>query len=681
MIAKEILAQIEGFAEKTLLHIDMLHAIGNMLESVPLPIDIEMPSVYAEKNIVLDSSVSGMTGPFSYFYVPYWRPCADFYHPSSPGKIQVILKCAQSGGSQGVAVPFAVWTVAQDPCNFMVTSANEYLSEKFVSTRFDPACESAGITKLFRPNVIRARNAKTGNTSAHKEFRGGNAFFNSVGAVDSIGKQISLKKGFFDDWSAAEVADGAQGNLYNLLQLRFNTNAFTQKQTYCSTPEMDPDPTVLLYERSDKRLWHIPCPCCGELIALEIEITSKSGLRCGLIYDKDDRNVYIRDSERYRCQLCEREWKEPLKYEAIRAGREIPTAIPIDPDIRGVRINSLYGMPWADGWGVLAKEHSEIHETGKPDVDKLKVFRNLREALPFSAEEMRADTSGLSRHIGDYNYGEVPDIFADEIGAGEIVGITIGVDCAGLDNDARLDFEIVAWTTSWQSFSILEGQLGTYSADRAIRDMPGRKKLGYNLGDGGVWAELADLINRRWPMQSGHGSMRAILTMIDGRWQGDAVRAFCQSGKVVAFPCQGDSGRTVNKLYRPGETGMQFYKSTPSEPGVYSLHPNLIKARVYKDFEVEFGNELIMPANYACFPIPADGKYSPEFFKQLNSEEPKAISDKRGRGKGFYFEKKAGVQNHKLDARCYARVGMQIAADMECGKQRTTLEDFAGKLR
>ena len=652
---------------------DVLEGLRDILSNVNLPTEPLLPSDFAEKYISLDSSVSGQQGPLSYYYTPYWRECADFYHPSRAGKIQVIAKCAQSGGSQCVAVPVAVWTVAQSPCNMMVTSANDYLSEKFVSTRFDPACASAGIMNKFRPAVIRARNAKTGNTSAHKEFGGGNLFFRSVGSVDSIGKQIMLKRGFFDDWSSAEVADGQQGNLFNLLQLRFNTNAYTQKQTYCSTPELSPDPTFLLYERSDKQLWHVPCPCCKQKIPLEIEATMQNGDRAGLIYDTDKQGVYIAGTARYKCQKCGGVWQESQKFKAIREGEWLATCTPIDPEIIGRRLNSLYAPPWADGWEVLAKERAAIYEGTKPDIDKLKVFRNLREALPFAAEEAGSNTFDLQSHIGDYEPGEVPDVYAQEVGAGEIVAITIGVDLGGVQDDARLDYEVVAWTTNWQSFSIMEGEIGTYTSDRLIKNNEHRKRWSYSLGvENSVWPELVRLINNRWPLQSGIGSMKAIMTFVDYGYKGDEVAIFCQSGSVVAAPAKGD-GRDLYSMIK--DTEQRYFKRSVGVAGLITVCSNVNKARVHKDFGAVW-REGVMPAHYCCFPRPLYGKYNGSFFAQMESEEAKVEADRKGKAKGFYFKLKSGHQNHKFDARCLARAAMQYTADNVAKKINATMEEF-----
>ena len=74
-------------------------------------------------------------------------------------------------------------------------------------------------------------------------------------------------------------------------------------------------------------------------------------------------------------------------------------------------------------------------------------------------------TSRFSRILDSF---VLPDVRCDEVGAGEIILITAGVDCGGTVDDARLDYEIVAWTSNGQSFSIGTGEIGTHSNNKKI---------------------------------------------------------------------------------------------------------------------------------------------------------------------------------------------------------------------
>ena len=132
-----------------------------------------------------------------------------------------VMKGAQIGLTEGLIVNGICWIIANNPGNIMALSANEDLSREMIESRLDQGIKSCGIQHLIRPNTIRKRNNRTGDTSQSKEFAGGRLFAGSVQGIDKLGKQRSIKYGFFDDFESAPVADKDQGNIFELLQQRF----------------------------------------------------------------------------------------------------------------------------------------------------------------------------------------------------------------------------------------------------------------------------------------------------------------------------------------------------------------------------------------------------------------------------------------------------------------------------
>lgn len=649
-------------------------AFKNIASKIPVLEKIPLVSEWAEANISLTRDVSPVTGPYSYEHTPYWREPADFFHPDSPDHIMVIVKGGQSGATQGVVVPVSVHTVACDPCNIMVTSANKDLSDKFVNTRFDPAIDSAGLTHLLRPNVIRSKNAKTGNTDSHKIFAGGNGYFNSVGSIDSNGKQISLTKGLFDDWSASKLADSKQGNLFSIIDQRFNTSAFTQKRGYISTPEMSPDPTWILYLQGDQRKWFVPCPCCGEMIELKFNDTVE-GKKVGLIYDTDENGKLIEGTVRYRCQECYGEFTEREKFRIMGKGKWIATSEPQNKGWRSYHLSALYGAPNMYSWTDIVLAWIKVFSSGKCDPDKLKPFNNLMLGIPFEDLGAEADTNILMSNSGAYQYNTIPDLTAESFGCDPILMVTVGVDLGGTPDDARIDYEVVAWTTSMQSFSIDEGTIGTFSNNKKIKDDPERIKWSYRFGSYNcVWNVLDEIGNRKYSFESDvNYCVQPYIVCIDYGHLPEYVDSYILRGTTPAVPVKGNG----DLPYVPG-SDLPLYSKSSEKVGLYSIKTNYIKSLVMKNADIDWDSSKgVQPAGFMNFPEIADGKYQPNgYFKQLTGEKKELAMTKAGTAKGFIWKPKPGFENHKFDCRCYAYVGVQIAADLATGKQKTSLPDL-----
>lgn len=636
---------------------------NKIISSISLPKPQDKVSEWAEKNIVLGRDVSPLPGPFRYDPTPHWREVVD-----SKAKYIVILKGGQSGATQCVVVPKSLHTIAQNPCNIMITSGNEDLSAEFVSTRLDPAIASAGLQNKIRPSVQKKRNAKTGDTDKVKQFDGGNMFLCSVGAIDRVGKQKSLTVGIFDDWSASKMSDKKQGNLYSILQQRFNTSAFTKQQIFISTPEVDPDPTYELFLKGDQRKWHLPCPCCGSMIDLRWTDVI-NGERVGVIYEKDIEGQLIESSIRYKCQDCFDTFEEKEKYKMYRHGQWIATARPINPDWESYHINSLYGAPNMDGWDILAREWLSIYESGSCDEAKMKAWKNLRMGEPSFEEVKQSDASGIMTNLPGYNVGEVPNALSNSLGCGNILFLTAGVDFGGVEKDGRIDVEVVGWAENGQSFSIWQESLGTYSPNKIVREDHRRVKWTYENGyDHSLFPKLKELIcDRVFKVDEGDEGLRVAFSCLDTGYLPDMIKAFLSNNPDVP---------AVSVVGRAEDSGFKFsaerprYKDPNSESGLYTINVDYIKVDISRNMTKIISSESqeLIPGTM-CFPDPADKFYRKEsFFKQLEGEELKPV--KRASGEIFKYKwvARAGFQNHFLDARVYARAAMHIFIDVQVSR-------------
>ena len=63
----------------------------------------------------------------------------------------------------------------------------------------------------------------------------------------------------------------------------------------------------------------------------------------------------------------------------------------------------------------------------------------------------------------------IPEKLSVKDGNGQVVLITLASDLNGKMDDARLDYEVVAWTESGANYSIDHGSIGTFIPNQTQR--------------------------------------------------------------------------------------------------------------------------------------------------------------------------------------------------------------------
>ena len=145
-----------------------------------------VPSEWVEDTIFLTKDVSRFSGFFSYDVSPYTREVMDRLDPADPTRCVAIMKCAQSGFTQGVIIPGMLYIISENPDSMLFMAGDKELAKNSIRTRFDPVAESSGLTHLIRSNVLRKRNQRTGDTDFSKEYAGGNLIVE--GTQNKIGR-------------------------------------------------------------------------------------------------------------------------------------------------------------------------------------------------------------------------------------------------------------------------------------------------------------------------------------------------------------------------------------------------------------------------------------------------------------------------------------------------------------
>lgn len=213
---------------------------------------------------------------------------------------------------------------------------------------------------------------------------------------------------------------------------------------------------VELFEKSDKRYYHVPCPDCGHEFVLNWEQVK---------WELDDKGELIIDSVFLECPACYFHIMDKHKSELLANGKWIATAK--HKTMPGFHISSLYS-PWVK-FHELAKEYLEIGDS--EGNEKMQEFLNLKLGEPIEAIVEDLDIALLESHKLVYN-AELPD---------GVLYLTCGVDV----QDNRLEYQIIGWGENNQCWVITNQMiLGNLEQDEVWDSLDGIICRGYSLPDG-----------------------------------------------------------------------------------------------------------------------------------------------------------------------------------------------------
>lgn len=658
---------------------DTFELFKELIQDIPTKrLDLQ-PSEYAEKNRTLTSDVSSIQGKFKYSMTPYLREIVDVLSPHHPAKIIAVMKGAQIGFTEGVIVNGILWIIANHPGNTMALSANDDLSKEMVESRLDQGIESCGIRHLIRPNTIRKRNQRTGDTSKYKEYAGGRLFAGGLNSIDKLGKQRSIKYGFFDDWDAAEISDKKQGNVYDLLQQRFSTNANSMKQFFISTPQEKPSNIEQVYNKGDQRKWHVPCPKCGAYIELIWHDKDKNGKSVGIVFKKDDNDKLIESSVGYVCQECGEFWKEKHKYEMNLHGKWVPTAEPERPGIYSYHISCLTAAPNMYDWIHYVYQYIGTYKEGRTIQSKLKVFKNLVLGEPWEEKQTKLNATALSNNTRQYEVGLVPNKLSNLDGNGNIVMLTCSCDLNGTLDDARMDWEVVGHTASGSVYSVNHGSIGTYKSGRK-KDVKRQKWTYRNNEADNVWDYFYNEVVGIEYFTDDDKTMRIMMTGVDTGYYTHYAYGFIDAYPSKVIGLKGDVAKKMNKA----GVDLPKFKPARERPNLYILQVDLLKDELAEMIVLKWtkNNDMPQPSGFINFPMPEhkNRKYDNAYFRQYEAEEKKIETDDDGEPIGWkWVRKHSSTANHFFDCAVYNLALRKIVSTnimKELGKRYSTWAEF-----
>lgn len=647
--------------------------LQELVSSALVNISTIRPSQWAEENIIMGKP---FPGPLRYSRTPYTREIIDCFAPDHPAKEIVFMKGAQFGGTATIIVPLIGYLIQHNPGNIIMTVGHDDLIEEAMN-KVDLMLDGTGLRKLIRPMAQRIRANKSGDTNTGKEFSGGYLKIRSAGN-HKIWRQADYQIGLIDDYEAIRSASKESGSTYELIMQRFAAYADKRKVFFCSTPELAESSNIEpVFLMGDQRKYYLPCPCCKKYIELKwtVPLVGGGGDMGGITWKQDEDGIVISESVGYICQLCGDFFNDSNKSKLLNKGHWEPTAKPKKLGTYSYHASALYAPPGMYDWEHYVNQWIAANPVGRNPIEaKLKSFYNLCLAETFKVKGEAPSANQLQRNVRPYQIGVVPEKLSVQDGNGEIVMLTCAIDMngtianeeRGTVDDARLDYEVLAWSESGAVYSVTHGSIGTFiPLENTKKFKEDRVRWSYDHNSpNSVWPELDKVLDASYVKDSG-GVMRILSSVLDsGHYTAYAYHYIDRRGSgIVAV--KGDKEDAYVKL---GADAKKFKRALERNK-LYILKVGLYKDELSEHMllKSDFIKGESQPPGFCNYPEPGQGKYGFEnYFEHYQSEERKLVT-KDGEGVASIWKKKSSRhQNHFWDVRIYNMAAKDIIVDRVC---------------
>lgn len=654
--------------------------IDSIFEAAEFQFSTLRPSTWAEQNRFMHEGNS-IEGLFCFSNSIYTKEILDTLSEDHPAQIIAVMKGSQLGFSTSVIENAIGFIIDQQPGNTLFLVGHDTVLNDAVK-KIDIMIDNSGIRNKIKSVVKRARNTKSGDTDIKKEFQGGEIRFGI--ANHKTLRNLSMRFGFIDDYEAMRSSSKESGSTLSMILARFKSYDKKKKVYLISTPELKSNSNIEeAYLLGDQRKWHIPCPCCGDFITFEWEIDSKiiPNKKAGIYWKTDESGKLIDDSIGYICQSCDGFFTDKKKDDLVRSGKFIPTAVPFSPEYVSYHLPSLYAPHFMQGW----KGYIQDYLLGLSNEKVMQVFVNQGLGLPYSPKANSIDSDEILKNIRSYDVCTVPESLSIRDGNGKIIMLTLGSDMNGTvdddgnnyEDDARLDWEIVAWTENGSSYSIDHGSIGTFVPNEKPELKKKRQgKMSYKIGvENSVWPEYDALFDKIFVSDTGRKMKLVIGSLDSGYLSTTYAYPYLDSTNNPVIGIKGDKDETTGILkdadYRP-------FKESNERRKLWILNVNHIKDVVYTQLSLKWDEKKGLPqtAGFMNFPRPSNSKYqSDNFFSHFSSEEKVPGNN----GRFVWKKKRSNIQNHMWDCRVYALAARDIFVHMllrEAKNPKGTWRDF-----
>ncbi len=228
----------------------------------PPPPDITR---WCEENITFDQR-SPMPGPFRIAAFPFLREIHEVLSPEHPCREVTVSKSAQIGGTVSILQPMLAAWHEYTPLDSLVVHPTSSSATEWVNAKWLPMRRSTpSLQRMFGDG----RGQNTDNTfNQETADRNGSLKVASAGSPDDL-SGTSRRLVALDDVSKFEMNDKGDPEAMAISRASAFEDA---KILRMSTPQVQGTCRISkAYGRSDQRLFHVPCPQCGNMAPLTWE--------------------------------------------------------------------------------------------------------------------------------------------------------------------------------------------------------------------------------------------------------------------------------------------------------------------------------------------------------------------------------------------------------------------------
>jgi phage terminase large subunit GpA-like protein len=604
-------------------------------------------SQWAEKRRYLPPELTSKPGRWDNNYVPFMVEIMDRMSPSDPARKIVVRKGVQITATTALLENQIGYSIDEDPSSIIYISADSELTKLGIELKVDRMLHHSGLSHLLSPPDGKSK--RSGDTSTLKEFPGG--FLLAVGARNP-GKlrSTSARKMVLDEVDGMPLILGGigqeEGNPITIAEMRTATYETTRKILYLSTPlKMKTSLINPLFLKGDQNYYYVPCIHCGEMQPLDWHGYTDAGKRYGIVFDLDDDGILVEESVGYCCRECQAIFRNHDKGWFLPRGEWRPHARTQEKGLVSYHVPAFLSPPGQQTWTASVYQWMkawDVKNDRLKDRDELQTFYNLQRGLPWEERGESPTSERVREHRRmHYSEGEVPNRQAVKETGAPVVMLTCAVDVHG----DRLDLEVLAWCKDRQTYSI------------QWLHLMGDPDCGPTEG---VWAELAEIIERReWVADDGR-CYRIQGTLIDVGWheKADNVYQFCLQYSRGVYPCMGRKNPTQGSAVKE----FNLSQSAGGLP-LYNVTAFMYKDRLAAWLKSPWDDGKYQPCGYPNYPQDRRDDY----FDQYEAEKKIEVLDPRTRRvKGYKWELTGQRANHAWDCRVYNMAVFDMLVHATC---------------
>ena len=590
-----------------------------VLEAAPVKRPIEDIAEWVEGRRILPPSTP-IPGPWRNSVTPYGIEIMNSLSPNSGIQRVTIMKSRKCGLTTIIENAVAYYML-ENPSEILYTTASEDLAKDWGDKKIMKVIESLNGLDRITVNSTNAKTRRSADKTLKKEYIGGTLDIMSSNSK-SARRQLDKRGLFIDEVDGVEaVTTTGEGKWTEILFGHTASWGTRRKIALFGSPTVEE--TSLTHEyflQGDCRRFMVPCPYCGHLIELNLDMESNSvfGLKAETLAGEIIDAYYI-------CPHCGEPIRNEQKLEMysdhprclkypekeIEKYRWEPTKKPEDSAWRSYQLNALYSPIGMLTFTDVAKARAKA-EAG--DDEDMRSYVNIYKGKAYKQKGSRPAFEKMLEHRGTYSRGTVPP---------GVLFLTMACDVQRgsenkPDNPPRIELEVMGTGIGYKTWSIdyrvFEGSTDDAYAgawEDMYQWMKGINGTFYNKD--GVEFQL-----KKIAIDSGDAAKNK-----EGVSRSEIVYRFCERWAPFAYPIKGFSqlaARRDEEADIPGAASFKKYRKakigTAGEE-VIEISTAYYKESLFARLNINATEDNPHPNGYCDFPR----DYPDDYFVQLTNSE------------------------------------------------------------